>query len=530
MSAEALLPVLIILWSVQAAKSVLFWLYLWQLKEYHSGRFLDHFRTDKGKKVIFNLFRLIKVPVLLLAIAWPIFWLLFFIYALETIFFFAKKQVKMPVFTAKIILLITLNLIGLPLIASQFNIWFSNRTPLALLITDIILPVIVSIIVLTIQPLAIIFRWQIINRAKTKRTRFKNLKTICITGSYGKTSTKEILKIILEQRFNILATKENQNSEIGISRCILNELRPKHQIFICEMGAYDKGKIKEVAGIAQPQIGVITGINEQHLALFGSMDNLISAEGGIELARILPNGGTLIINGDNALIQKSKIKYQNENSKIKIETCSTERKADIWAENITIEKDLLSFNACNKAGEGAEFKVNLIGKHNIENVLLAAAVAKELGMTLPEIATACEKIKSNQGAMKLMKGKNSVDIIDSTYSANPNGVLSALEHLEFWTGSKIIIMPCLIELGPAAKEIHQRIGKKICEVCDLAIITSRDWFKEIKNSAISAGMKPESIIFSENRKEILEKIKEYDGPDNVVLLEGRGPIKTSDLL
>ncbi len=525
MSAEALLPVLIILWSVQAAKSVLFWLYLWQLKEYHTGRFLDHFRTDKGKKIIFNLFRLIKIPVLLSAIILPIFWPLFLIYALETIFFFAKKEVKMPVFTAKIVFLLVANLAVLPLVASQFNVWLSNRTPLALLITDILLPIIVSIIILALQPLAVMFRCQIINKAKAKRARFKGLKTIGITGSYGKTSTKEILKIILEQRFNVLATKENQNSEIGIAKCVLNQLKASHQIFICEMGAYDKGKIKEVARIAKPEIGIVTGINEQHLALFGSMANLISAEGGLELSENLPQNGVLILNGNNEIILNTK--YQTLNTKY----CSTKEKLDLWAEDIRVEKDLLFFKVCSKAGESADFKINLIGRHNIENVLLAVAAANELGMSLVEIAAACGKITPRQGAMQLVLGraKHETDVLDSSYSANPDGVLTALEHLKLWPGNKIIVMPCLIELGPTAKEIHQKIGRKIGEICDLSVITTKDWFEEIKTAALNAGMKPENIIFSENRKKIIEKIKPFYQAESVVLLEGRGPIKPSDL-
>ncbi|MDP2930324.1 MAG: UDP-N-acetylmuramoyl-tripeptide--D-alanyl-D-alanine ligase, partial [bacterium] len=509
MSPEAFLPVLIILWSIQAAKSVLFWLYLWQLKEYHLKRFIDHFRTEKGRRIILNPFRLIKIPLLFLALVSPIFWPLFFIYALEAIFFFAKKGVKKPVPTVKIILLLTVNITILPLVAGQLNIWLSNRTSLALLITDILLPIIVSIIILSLQPLTVMLRQQIINKAKAKRANFKNLKVIGITGSYGKTSTKEILKTILEQKFKILATKEHQNSEIGISRCILDELKSEHQVFICEMGAYDKGKIKEVTSIAQPQIGIVTGINEQHLALFGSMENLMSAEGGLELAENLPQNGVMILNGDNEIIQNIHLRWTNRRL---ARYCSTKKETDLWAKNIIIEKEALSFTVCDKAGDSANLKINLIGRYNIENILLAAATAEELGISLSEIAAACEKIKPEQGAIKLSRKEGGADIIDSSYSANPDGVLTALEHLKLWPGKKVIIMPCLIELGPAAKKVHEKIGSKIGQICDLAIITTKDWFEEIKKSAIKAEMKSENIVFLENREEIIEKIKPFLQP------------------
>ena len=201
--------------------------------------------------------------------------------------------------------------------------------------------------------------------------------------------------------------------------------------------------------------------------------------------------------------------------------------------SLAIEKEALSFTVCNKAGDSADLKINLIGRYNIENILLAAATAEELGISLSEIAAACEKIRSEQGAIKLSRKEGGADIIDSSYSANPDGVLTVLEHLKLWPGKKVIVMPCLIELGPAAKKVHEKIGSKIGQICDLAIITTKDWFKEIKKSAIKAEIDPtdpENIVFLENREEIIEKIKPFLQPENVILLEGRGPIKSNDLL
>jgi len=528
-----MIALLTILWSIVIIKAIFFWLYLWQLKEYHLKRFIDHFRTEKGKRIIFNPLQLFKIALLPALYFNQLLWLLAFSYGIEFIFFavkVAKKSVKKPVFTAKAVGLLV---IALALFGGFIFILQKTAKPLFwLVLADILSPFLISGIVLALQPMTVLARSRILDMAKVKRAGLKNLKVIGITGSYGKTSTKEILKIILEQKFKVLTTKEHQNSEIGISHCILDELKPEHQVFICEMGAYDKGKIRQVANIVQPRIGVVTGVNEQHLALFGSMENLMSAEGGIELTNALPENGVLILNEDSALIQNAKRwdKYQNDNVKIKIKLCSAKQKTDLWAENIVVEKDWLYFKVCDKAGGSADFKINLVGRHNIENVLLAAAVAKELGMSLSEITAACKKIKPGQGAMKLFRKEGSADIIDSTYSANPDGVITSLEHLKFWPGKKIIIMPCLIELGPAAKEVHEKIGRKIGQVCDFAVITTKDWFEEIRKTAVVGGMKPENIIFSESSKEILEKIKSYCQPESIILLEGRLPQKLKELL
>ncbi len=530
------LNIFYILWAIQIVKAMFFWLYLWQLKEYHCKRFVDHFRTEKGKQILRSPVRFVKILLLVLALFLPMFWPVLVIYAAQTAAFLAKTSPKKPVFTAKMIFLTIVNTASFGAIVLYSNHLVLNYAVIILLLADIVLPFIVSAIVLLLQPLAVLFRQQIINRAKTKRAGLKNLVVIGITGSYGKTSTKEVLKTILEQKFKVLATKEHQNSEIAISRCVLNDLKPEHQIFICEMGAYDKGKVKEVSEITKPKIGIITGVNEQHLALFGSMKALISAEGGLELVDNLPQNGVVILNGDNETILNTKYEIpasaRASTGKQNTKYCSTKEKLDFWTENIVVEKNWLYFKVCEKAGESADFKVNLVGRQNIENILLAAACAKELGITLPEIAKACEKIKPDQGTMKLVLGlaKHNIDIIDSSYSANPDGVIAALEHLKLWSGKKVIVMPCLIELGPATKEVHRKIGRKIGEVCDMAVITTKDWFEVIKKSAIETGIKPENIIFSENSKEILEKIKPYCQPENVILLEGRGPIKTNDLL
>jgi len=519
------LNIFYILWAIQTAKAMFFWLYLWQLKEYHLKRFIDHFRTEKGKQILHSPVRLVKILFLALALFLPMFWPILIVYAAQTAAFLTKTSPKKPVFTAKMVFLTLINTAGFSAIALYSSRLALNHAVIILLLTDIVSPLIVSGIVLLLQPFAVLFRQHIINRAKTKRADFKNLTVIGITGSYGKTSTKEILKTILEQKFRVLATKEHQNSEIAISRCVLNDLKPEHQVFICEMGAYDKGKVKEVSEITKPKIGIICGVNEQHLALFGSMENLLSAEGGKELIESLPENGVLVLNEDNTLIQKDEvnIKYQNDNPKIKIKFCSAKQKTDLWAENIIVEKEWLYFKVYDRMGESADFKINLVGRQNIENILLAMACAKELGMTLTEIAKACEKIKLEQGAMKLIKGSGGVDIIDSSYSANPDGVLAALEHLKLWSGKKVIVMPCLIELGPAAKEAHEKIGKKIGEICDFAVITTKDWFEVIKKAAVAAGMKPGNIIFSENPREIFEKIKSFSSSEDVILLEGRVP-------
>lgn len=430
---------IVVFWFIIFTRSFLFWLWLWQLKEYHIGRFKAHFEGQKVKKVISSFWRQ-----------------------------------KFPKFTKKTIIIFLGGLLSEFLIVFYIFSWPDYKFYLSLFLLLIFAPLIFSLLILFFQIPTVIWRSRILEKAKEKRKKFKDLSVIGITGSYGKTSTKEFLATILSQKFKVLKTKQHQNSEVGISQCILNDLKEEHEIFICEMGAYNRGGIKLLCDITKPKIGILTGINEQHMATFGSQENIIKTK--FELIESLPERGTAFFNGKNKhcleLYQKTKIK--------KI----------LYGQESTSAEE--------------------------ENMAGVVAVARELGMNNEEISRGRQKIKPWQSGIQVKKGIGGLNIIDATYSANPTGVIFHLENLKKWQGKKIIVMPCLIELGKASKEVHQRIGKKINEVCDLAIITTKDRFKEIKEGVPNA-------LFMEKPQEILKKIKDFTSEGDVVLLESRVP-------
>jgi len=492
------------LWFIRETKAILFWLYLWQLKEYRFDRFFDYFRTYQGKKLFFNFFFIFKIILFLwalflafypklLALQLYVFWIvilavIYFFEGAKTVLDFFQKKLKKPVLTQKgktlILVSLIIEFLFLFILFQKIELfyWFS----FSLLSFDILTPFVVSGIVLLFQPLTVYLQNKIIKKAKEKRAKIKDLIVIGITGSYGKTSTKEFLNTILSSKFKVLSTPANQNTDIAIAQLILKKLTQDIEIFIVEMAAYKKGEITSPCQIVKPKIGIITGINEQHLATFGSMENLLSAEGGLELIESLSGDGMVFFNAKN--------KY------------------------------------CLDIYQATKIKKRLYGKEakffGEENILGAVAVARELGMTEEEISRAVEKIENKLPGIQQKGGINGLIIFDATYSANPDGVIGHLEYLKTFSGKKIIVMPCLIELGKASKEVHKRIGRKIGEVCDLAIITTKDRFKEIKEGAVK---RPE-IIFLENPKEIFEKIRSFCAPRDVVLLESRVPAELISLL
>lgn len=506
--------IIVIFWLIIIFKRIAFWTYLWQLKEYHGKRFADHFRTEKGEKIFFNPVFLAKslLALSLFFVSWTPY-LIIFIYAAEAAKIILRRNFLIPKRTLK-----SYSIMAISAALFLAIIIFIAEKPFfvcGILLLDLFSIVLISVPVLFFWPITLIFQRRLLKKAGTKIEQHKNLMVIGIVGSYGKTTVKDFLTHILSKRFKVLKTSENNNSEVGIAKTILNHLKDQ-EIFIAEIGAYDRGKVKQVCGFLKPKIGIVSGINEQHLSLFGSMENLISAEGGRELIESLSKNGAVILNGNNSIIQKLKSEIKNYNSELNsIKFCSVEKKEDFWAENINADKERLSFSIFSKEGESAEFEINLMGAYNAENVLLAVACARMLGMSLEEISLACRSINKDQGSLKLRSNKYNLNIIDSTYSSNPSGVMAHLEYLKKWNGKKVIVMPCLIELGVTSREIHRNIGKKISEICDLAIITTGERFQEIKDSA---GKK---AVLIENAGKIFERLKEFSGKEDVIIFEGR---------
>ena len=548
--------VVLFFWMLKEIKSFLFWTYLWQLKNYHIGRFLAHFDTYNGRKVITSKLLLIKYVIfiiLLLIIAssnsslseLPL-WqqidqyssyvlisipLLFAIYLLEGLVAFVsliRRKVKGPQLTSKMSLLLPLIFIPLGVFIVVYTMLFINdyNNPsewivftlipfsFSILAFDILTPLIVSFIVLFFQPVTVFMRSRLIRKAIKKRKAMENLLVIGITGSYGKSSTKELLKTILSQEFKVLATEKNENSEMGISNLILEKLTDEYEILICEMGAYNRGGIKLLCDIVKPKIGILTGINNQHLATFGSQKNII--KGKFELIDSLPAEGLAVLNWDNEFIK------DNFNSKVNSVKYALTEKQDIWAEDIKEDKESISFIVNTNNGETAKFTINVLGVQNIPNILAAVAIARRLGMELNDIA---EKAKLIESGIKTVKGTFGLNVIDATYSSNYNGVIAHLEYLKNWEGRKILVMPCIIELGKEAKETHRKMGRKIGEVCDLAVITSKDYFKDVLKGALESGMKKDKILFMENPDKIFQKLSVCVREGDIVLLESRVPNK-----
>ncbi len=349
---------------------------------------------------------------------------------------------------------------------------------------------------------------------------YKKLKVIGITGSYGKTSIKHILNSILSTKYNILMTPESYNTPMGICKVIRGELKPEHEIFVVEMGAYSRGEIKELCSLVQPQIGILTSIGTQHLERFKSVDTIVATK--YELIESLPKDGVAIFNNDNEychqLANKTKIKT------IRYGIKSREGRVDLLAKDISSDREGVRFTLERDMDEKISFQSRLLGRHNVSNILGATAAALECGLTVEEIKNAVKKLEPVPHRLQLIQGAGGVTVIDDAYNANPIGAMEALEVLGgFNHGAKILVTPGLIELGDHEFEENKILGANAARVCDFVFLVGPKRTLPIMEGLKQANFPEEQIVVVRDLEEATARLKEILKPGDVVLFENDLP-------
>lgn len=532
MTSTILSMIFFLAWLVRFVERVLFHAYQWQLKEYRWDRYRAYLNTRQGVWQVLN-------PWYWLGVLYP-YCLYFFIDWSDVVIFsylliayiiisgilslytITKKGLRRPDFTGRAVLVTTLSLfIGLPIVVSQFSYFEGIITYLPFLITTIftpigsliVAPIVVALFIFLSSFPVNYFKRHTIAKAKAKMATLPNLKVIGITGSYGKSSTKEFVATILSTKYKVCKTPANLNSEIGVAQTVLRDLKPEHEIFIVEMGAYRKEEIKAICDIVHPTIAVLTAVSEQHLSLFGSLEETKKAK--YELIEALPENGIAIFNADNRATRE--LAEQTLKSK---KLYSIERPADIFATVITVQPEKLSFSLT-VGDKKQHVVVSLLGAQAVSNLLAAIAVAESLGMALEEIAEAIKKIMPLDHTLKPYHHKSGALIIDDSYSANPDGVLAALNHLKLIPRKyKVLVMMPMIELGDAGKDAHRKVGERIGEVCDLAIFTQKNFSGAIRKAS---KLSNEKIVVLSRPQSILSAIAPYLNENSVILFENRIP-------
>ena len=319
------------------------------------------------------------------------------------------------------------------------------------------------------------------NDAKRIIASHKNLTIIGITGSFGKTSTKNYLARVLSEKYNVLVTPGNFNTLLGVVRTIREQLRPYHQVFIVEMGAKQLGDIKEICDLVHPQIGILTAVGEMHLETFKSFENIQKTK--FELIDSLPADGLAVLNYDSQGISS----YKEQKSVCETLTYGVDNDAaKMNAQNIIYGGGGVSFTL-----DGEEYESKLLGRGNLLNILAAIAVAGRLQVPVSKQKAAISRLQPVEHRLS-MRRANGITVLDDAYNSNPAGAAIAIEVLKNFSvdegNKRIIITPGFVEMGQKQFEANKTLGTRIAQGCDYAIIVN-----ETNREAIKSGLEEEKF-------------------------------------
>ena len=352
----------------------------------------------------------------------------------------------------------------------------------------ILTPYILFVAHLVNKPLEETIKKYYLNKAKERLNNSKVVK-IGITGSYGKTSVKEILTTLLSQKYRVLATPQSYNTPMGIA-LTTQKLDSTHDIFIAEMGARAKGDIKELAQLVNPTFAVLTGINNQHLETFGSVENIMETK--YELFENLNEDGIGFFSLDN---EKNKQLFDKFNQ-TKYGSGLDKNDNLVWASEIITDNQGTSFVLNIKGEKPINCKTVLLGKHSVSNICLASSVAYKIGLTPQEIASGINRISSIGHRLELVPNNKNIVIIDDSYNSNVDGAGSAMEVLSSFNGRKIVLTPGLVELGKMENVSNFELGRKIAKTADFAIVIGTHNAEMLIKGLKDGGMQTTNISFA----------------------------------
>jgi len=352
--------------------------------------------------------------------------------------------------------------------------------------------------------------------AQAKLASMPDTMTFAITGSYGKTSCKMILAAMLSEKYLTLATPSSYNTPMGITRVIREQLRPIHQAFVCEMGARQKGDISELCRLVKPRIGILTSIGEQHLETFGNIENIIATK--FELIKELSPDGLAVLNMDNLYIAA----YAHLAS-CQVIGFGIKNKDGYYATDIKYDAKGSSFVINTPDGASQQFTTRLLGKHNIYNILAAAAAANQFGLPLNLASNAVKLLEPIEHRLQL-RCNPVYTVIDDAFNSNPAGAATALEVLSsFSSGCKIIITPGMVELGEREYQLNKKFALQMAQVCDFIILVGKKHSQPLQDGLTEAGYEQAKYFVAADLKEAQQKLQAIVQTGDIVLYENDLP-------
>lgn len=426
-----------------------------------------------------------------------------------------KNYIKPLVYTARIkrtlVVFIIFLLIALYILVSLLT----KHISIVGIITVILPYLLIYPVALILKPVEYFIKKKYENEARDTLDSRNDLITIGITGSYGKTTTKNIVGEILGSKYYTLITPASFNTPMGITRTVREHLQRLHEVFVCEMGADHVGDITYLMKMVKPKYGIVSSIGPQHLNTFLSMENIINEK--MQEIEMLPEDGVGFINIDNEYIASYPIKNVCRVVTIGINN----QKADYQAKEIVYSKDGSSFKVKLK-NRYYKFSTKLLGEHNITNILLGIALAMELGIEPKEIVKAVEELSQVEHRLEL-KQINGYSFIDDAFNSNPSGCLFALKSLSMMPGKRVIVTPGLIDLGEQENRANYEFGKNMLGNTDFVILVGKNQTKYIQKGLNDAGYDMNNVLVVDKIYDAFNYVYTNFTPKDTILLENDLP-------
>lgn len=350
--------------------------------------------------------------------------------------------------------------------------------------------------------------------AKYKRSLY-NIPVIAVTGSVGKTSTKDIIASVVSQKYKTLKTEGNNNNNIGLPLTILK--LKDHEALVVEMGMNHFGEISLLTNIAKPTLAVITNIGTSHIGNLGSRENILKAKLEILEGMKIPR---VIINNDNDLLHKW---YEENKEKIEIHTYGINNSSDVIAEKIELGEEKSKF-VVKTSSEKVNIGVPVGGEHFVYNALCGFMVGKVLGLTAKEIQNGISKFELTKKRMDIRVLKNGATLINDSYNASYESMKASLKYLSSRTDfRKIAVLGDMLELGDFSRELHEKVGEEVANDNIDVLICRGEFAKNIISKA-NKNKKTQCILL-QNNEEILSKLQEILKEGDGVLIKASNGMK-----
>lgn len=417
------------------------------------------------------------------------------------------------IFTKRMIRLVMLYAVLLSAITLSYFLLMTNFWLISLfaIVEFVLLPLIFLLSAAILQPIENAIKGRYLKKAKQKLNVFGGMK-IAITGSFGKTTTKNFLVQILQTKYKVCATPKNYNTPMGLCKTALENLKPDDQILVVEMGARHKGDIAELMDMLQPTHGILTAVGQQHLESFGDLQTILSTKN--ELCEHMRTGGKIVFDCSNENTQKLYERYSGEK-------IATSVAGGVLFSDVKYSK---SGCQCKLNLDGSEHNITLkiIGKEMLKDLACAVAMASIVGVSEQQILKILPALKPAPHRLELISSPHCT-IIDDSYNSNLAGAMQVCECVQLFDGKRIIISPGLVEQGEKQYELNFAFGKTVGRSCDEFIIMNETNKKALYEGAIAAGMSEKNIHFAQNRKQQSEILQEIQQTGSIVLFENDLP-------